>query len=135
MSSLATASRRTAPDTALSPARSALARLAAVIPCHDSVCLERVAGTLAHVDELVIVADGCPPRLHAELDRISQRAWAARVVWIEHNSGKGDAVAAGIGAVLRSEKRPDAIIVLDADGQPPPELIPQFAAAALDASS
>ena len=65
-----------------------------MIPCHDSVCLERVvAGALAHVDELVIVADGCPPRLHAELDRISRGAWAARVVWIEHNSGKGDAVA------------------------------------------
>ena len=134
MVGLASASWRPLPETAAAPARPALARLAAVIPCHDSACLERVAaGTLAHVDELVIVADGCPPHLHAELDRISQRAWAARVVWIEHNSGKGDAVAAGIDAVLRSDKRPDSIIVLDADGQHPPELIPQFAAAARDA--
>jgi len=134
MSGLATASRGTASATAASPARATLTRLAAVIPCHDSVCLERVvAGALAHVDELVIVADGCPPRLHAELDRISRGAWAARVVWIEHNSGKGDAVAAGIDAMLRSDQRPDAIIVLDADGQHPPELIPQFAAAAREA--
>ena len=44
------------------------------------------------------------------------------------NQGKGSAVAAGIGAAL--EHDPDAVIVLDSDGQHPARLIPEFVDAA-----
>ena len=54
-------------------------------------------------------------------------------MWLEHNAGKGTAVAAGIEALLASGARPDAVVVVDADGQHPPERIPQLAAAAADA--
>ncbi len=113
--------------------RSPPARLAAVIPCHESACLERVVTlTLAHVDRAVVVADGCSPSLDDELQRIS-RLPRARVVCLERNAGKGTAVAAGIEAALASDARPDAVVVVDADGQHPPERIPQLAAAAADA--
>ena len=44
------------------------------------------------------------------------------------NHGKGTAVAAGVEAALANAA--DAVMVLDADGQHPPELIPHFLAAA-----
>jgi glycosyltransferase involved in cell wall biosynthesis len=44
------------------------------------------------------------------------------------NQGKGTAVAAGVRAALADAA--DAVMVLDADGQHPPELIPRFLAAA-----
>ncbi len=47
-----------------------------------------------------------------------------RVVRLGGNHGKGTAVAAGVEAAL--ERDPDAVIVLDSDGQHPPELIPAF---------
>ena len=43
------------------------------------------------------------------------------------NHGKGTAVAAGIGARARA-RPPDAVVVLDSDGQHPPERIPAFVA-------
>ena len=55
------------------------------------------------------------------------------MVWLERNAGKGTAVAAGIEALLASGTRPEAVVVVDADGQHPPERIPQLAAAAATA--
>jgi membrane-associated phospholipid phosphatase len=51
-----------------------------------------------------------------------------RVLRLGGNHGKGTAVAAGVAAALESD--PDAVIVLDSDGQHPAELIPEFVAAA-----
>jgi membrane-associated phospholipid phosphatase len=53
-----------------------------------------------------------------------------RVVTLDHNGGKGTAVAAGMRALLDGDRRPDAIVVLDSDGQHDPERIPAFAEAA-----
>ncbi len=121
--------RAAAPDRRRSPP----ARLAAVIPCHESACLERVVVlTLAQVDRAVVVADGCSPLLGDELQRIA-RLPRAQVVRLERNAGKGTAVAAGIDAALNSDHRPDAVVVVDADGQHPPERIRELAAAAAGA--
>ena len=122
--------RRTAAPAARRPAP---ARLAAVIPCHGSACLEDVVAlTLAEVDRAVVVADGCRPLLDDELERIS-RLPRAQVVSLAHNAGKGTAVATGIEALLAAGERPEAVVVVDADGQHPPERIPRLAAAAADA--
>jgi glycosyltransferase involved in cell wall biosynthesis len=43
--------------------------------------------------------------------------------------GKGAAVRAGIAAALERALAPDAILVIDADGQHPPSAIPAFLAA------
>ena len=103
-------------------------RLAAVIPVFRS---ERVGGrdgrTLAHVDHLVLVDDGAPPDVAALIDARRARPARARRA-PRRNHGKGTAVAAGIDAALGA--RPDAVVVLDSDGQHPPELIPAFVAAA-----
>ncbi len=120
---------------AAAPARrgSPPAHLGAVIPCHESACLERVVSlTLAQVDRAVVVADGCSPLLDDELARVS-RLPRTQVVCLERNAGKGTAVAAGVEALLASGARADAVVVVDADGQHPPERIPQLAAAAADA--
>jgi membrane-associated phospholipid phosphatase len=118
-------SRHTAAPAVRAPAR----RVAAVVPCHVHDRFAAVAvEALRHVDEVVLVDDGSPAPLDdASLDdRIT-------VVRLDVNSGKGDAVAAGAETLLRRADPPDAIVVLDADGQHPPERIPAFVAAACEA--
>jgi membrane-associated phospholipid phosphatase len=84
------------------------------------------AETLRHVDDLVLVDDGAPPAIAALLEQ-SARDPRVQVLRLGGNHGKGSAVAAGIAAVM--ERAPDAVVVLDSDGQHPAELIPEFAAA------
>jgi membrane-associated phospholipid phosphatase len=106
-------------------------RLAAVVPVYRSDRVADVAReTLDHVDQLVLVDDGAPPAIAAILDELADDP-RVRVVSLGGNHGKGTAVAAGTKVALQSD--PDAVIVLDSDGQHPPELIPAFAAAAEDA--
>ena len=71
-----------------------------------------------------------PRTIAAQLDDAA-RDPRVRVVRLGGNHGKGAAVAAGIDAAL--ERAPDAVVVLDSDGQHPPELIPAFARAAANA--
>jgi predicted MFS family arabinose efflux permease/membrane-associated phospholipid phosphatase len=109
-------------------ARPPIRRLAAVIPVYRSDSVAAVtAETLRHVDDLVLVDDGAPPAIAALLER-SARDPRVQVLRLGGNRGKGSAVAAGIAAAL--ERTPDAVVVLDSDGQHPAELIPDFAAAA-----
>jgi membrane-associated phospholipid phosphatase/predicted MFS family arabinose efflux permease len=112
-------------------ARPPIRRLAAVMPVFRSERAGAVAeATLAHVDQLVLVDDGAPRNIAAMLDDLA-RDPRVRVVRPGGNRGKGAAVAAGIEAAL--EHAPDAVVVLDSDGQHPPELIPAFARAAATA--
>jgi membrane-associated phospholipid phosphatase/predicted MFS family arabinose efflux permease len=102
--------------------------LAAVIPVFRSDRVTEVtAETLRHVDHVVLVDDGAPPRIAAALERLAADP-RVQVVTLGGNHGKGTAVAAGAAVAL--ERDPDAVIVLDSDGQHPAELIPAFAAAA-----
>lgn len=125
---LARAERRRETLVAAVPAHPPVRRLAAVIPVYRS---ERVAAvtaeTLPHVDHVVLVDDGAPPEIAALLDGAA-RDPRVSVLRQGANRGKGSAVAAGVAAAL--ELAPDAVIVLDSDGQHPPGLIPEFAAAA-----
>lgn len=105
------------------------ARIGAVIPCHaDPQIGAVVERTLPHVDEILLVDDSGPPEIRAILD-----ALAGRRTGVLHRTGppcKGDAVADGTRALLAAEPPPQLVMVLDADGQHPPEQIPAFVGAA-----
>jgi membrane-associated phospholipid phosphatase/predicted MFS family arabinose efflux permease len=106
------------------------ASVAAVVPVFASDrAAEVAAATLKHVDRLVLVDDGAPPEIARSLaplvgdDRV-------RVVSLGGNSGKGTAVATGVRHLLDDGRTPEAIVVLDSDGQHDPERIPAFLEAA-----
>lgn len=104
-------------------------RVAALIPCHDRPpAAELLAGVVRHVDELLIVDDGGPAEHAAELVRRADAAGAA-LLRLPENAGKGHALAAGLRYLLAREPRAASIVVLDADGQHPPEAIPELLAA------
>jgi membrane-associated phospholipid phosphatase/MFS family permease len=109
------------------------ASVAAVIPVFASERAVEVArATLKHVDELVLVDDGAPPAIAASLDALSGDDRVS-VLRLAENGGKGTAVAAGAELLLAESRPPDAIVVLDSDGQHDPERIPAFIEAAREA--
>ena len=125
---LARAERRRAGAGAVAVVRPPINRLAAVIPVYRSDRVADVtAETLRHVDDVVLVDDGSPAAIAALLEHAA-RDPRVHIVSLGANHGKGTAVAAGIEAALRTD--PDAVIVLDSDGQHPAQLIPDFVAAA-----
>ena len=97
----------------------------ALMPCHreppSEELLQRLLAQLPHV---LIVDDGMPAAAALELDRLA-RALRVAVLRLPSRSGKGHAIAAGIAA---ARDRP-AVLVIDCDGQHPPEAIPDFIAA------
>ena len=112
------------------PAGPAPRRVSAVVPCHIPDTVESVVAALReHVEGVVVVADGVPPAGEPVLRRLAE-APDVELVRLPENAGKGDAVAAGAAALLARAEPPDALIVLDADGQHPPERVPAFIAAA-----
>ena len=56
-----------------------------------------------------------------------------RILRLPENGGKGSAVAAGAALLLGQPPAPEAIVVLDSDGQHDPERIPAFVEASRDA--
>ena len=56
-----------------------------------------------------------------------------RILRLGSNGGKGSAVAAGVALLLADPTPPEAIVVLDSDGQHDPERIPAFVEASRDA--
>jgi predicted MFS family arabinose efflux permease len=125
---LARAERRRAPAARVSAGMPPVRRLAAVIPVYRSDRTADVAaGALRHAESVIVVDDGAPPALAAELEAVARHD-RVRLLRMGSNRGKGTAVSAGVEAALADGA--DAVIVLDADGQHPPELIPTFLAAA-----
>jgi membrane-associated phospholipid phosphatase len=125
---LARAERRGAPVPRPPAGLPAVERLAAVIPVYRSDrAADVAAGALLHARAVVLVDDGAPAGVAAELELVA-RDDRVRLVRMGANRGKGTAVAAGVEVALAGGA--DAVIVLDADGQHPPELIPGFLAAA-----
>jgi membrane-associated phospholipid phosphatase/MFS family permease len=109
------------------------ASVAAVIPVFASDRAPEVArATLRHLDEVVLVDDGAPPEVARSLAPLAADE-RVRLLALGHNGGKGTAVAAGIELLLGSASRPDAIVVLDSDGQHDPERIPAMVEAAREA--
>ena len=124
------AERRRASAVALRPRPGSVA---AVVPVFASARAAEVArATLRHVDELVLVDDGAPPQVAESLAPVAADD-RVRLLTLAHNGGKGTAVAAGVELLLAGEQRPEAIVVLDSDGQHDPDRIPAFVEAARSA--
>jgi len=103
---------------------------AALIPCHrDPPTRALIAEIARHVTTVLLVDDGSPTASALELDRIADESGRG-VLRLPANAGKGHAVAAGLRQLLSTSPAPDAVLVLDADGQHPPSLIPEFLRAA-----
>jgi hypothetical protein len=101
----------------------------ALMPCHREPPAEQlVRRVLAELPELVIVDDGMPPAAGIALDALASRC-GAQALHLPRHLGKGHAIAAGLRAVCDRTPAPAAIMVLDSDGQHPPEAIPDFLAA------
>ena len=125
---LARAERRSGPTADAPVGLPPVKRLVAVIPVfHSDRVADVVAGALRHADHVMLVDDGAPQDLAAELETLARHE-RVRLIRMGSNRGKGTAVAAGVEAALANAA--DAVMVLDSDGQHPPELIPHFRAAA-----
>jgi glycosyltransferase involved in cell wall biosynthesis len=106
-------------------------RVVALVPCHRTPPAEGLLLRIAaQVDEVVVVDDGMAGLQAAELERTAARV-GAEVLHTGHG-GKGHAVVAGLRR-LDPADRGLAVVVLDADGQHPPEAIPRLLEAAADA--
>jgi dolichol-phosphate mannosyltransferase len=86
----------------------------------------------AHVGDVLLVDDGMPPESAADLARIAAEAGVG-LLRLPANFGKGHAIAAGRRHLLSRTPAPQALVVLDSDGQHPPEAIPALLAAAAEA--
>ena len=103
-------------------------RIAAVMPVFTSLRAAEVArATVRRVDELVLVDDGAPAETARTLQALATDD-RVRVVRLGSNHGKGTALAAGVHVLLDHAEPPDAILLLDSDGQHDPQLIPEFVA-------
>ena len=113
--------------------RAPIRSLAAVIPVYQSTRFADVAlATAGHVDRVILVDDGAPPSIAAQIDAaVAEHHF--ELVSLGGNQGKGTAVAAGIEAAIHRGIAPDAVLVIDSDCQHPPAQIPDFLAAAAEA--
>jgi glycosyltransferase involved in cell wall biosynthesis len=98
--------------------------LCAVIPAFqaEGTLGAVVAGTSHHLSRVVVVDDGS----RDATARVAREA-GAEVVVLERNRGKGFALRTGIERALAAG--PEAIVLLDADGQHHPDDLPAFLAA------
>ncbi|MBK9584654.1 MAG: glycosyltransferase family 2 protein [Alphaproteobacteria bacterium] len=100
-----------------------------IIPCYNEqevirLCHERVTSALAPLPydlEIIYINDGSRDNTYEILKEINASDKRARVLNLSRNFGKEAAMTAGIDAA-----RGDALIILDADLQDPPELIPEL---------
>ena len=71
--------------------------------------------------ELVLVDDGSPDETWQVITEEANRSQAIRALRLSRNFGKESALCAGL-----EHARGDAVILMDADGQHPPTLIPEM---------
>ncbi|MBS1870593.1 MAG: glycosyltransferase family 2 protein [Actinobacteria bacterium] len=101
--------------------------LSVVAPVYDEDALveafhARVCGALEGIPfELILVDDGSSDRTPELLTQIAARDPRVRVITLSRNFGHQTALTAGL-----DHARGDAVAMIDADLQDPPELIPQM---------
>jgi len=88
-------------------------------PLYDSITQALLKTAIKY--ELIFVDDGSPDNTLTVLRNLSSRHKNIRIIELSRNFGKEAATSAGIHAA-----QGDAIITLDADGQHPVELLPDF---------
>jgi dolichol-phosphate mannosyltransferase len=89
--------------------------------------LQKVASTIELKKEYVFINDGSNDRSQEMLDNFASRNEYVKVISLSRNFGHQTAVSAGIDLCTG-----DCAIIIDADLQDPPELIPQLIAKWLD---
>jgi len=104
-------------------------RVWAVMPSYDDIP-ERslIQGLLGQVGGVTIVDDGSNPRVAHELRRIATET-GVELVRHQERRGKGAALRTGVTAALGRTPPPDALVLIDADGQHPPAAVGDFLAA------
>jgi glycosyltransferase involved in cell wall biosynthesis len=114
----------TVPHGALVPTR-----VWAVMPSYEDVPQRSfVEELLSQVGGLTIVDDGSNPRVAGKLQQLAVDL-GQDLVRHRKRRGKGAALRTGIAAALDRTPKPDAVVVIDADGQHPPAALPAFVAA------
>ncbi len=86
----------------------------------------RVEQALDAVDldwELIVVDDGSTDETRQVLHELHANDGRVKALFLSRNFGQGPALTAGIEAA-----KGDAVAILDADGQDPPEILPQMVA-------
>ncbi len=106
---------------AAGPPRSDVVAVIPAFRCEGSIG-QVVTGVLRHTARVVVVDDGSED----ETSNVASRA-GAEVERFERNQGKGAALRRGIDIALEGD--PEAVLLLDADGQHAPEDIPALLAA------
>jgi glycosyltransferase involved in cell wall biosynthesis len=109
----------------------AIGSISVVVPAHNEEATIRqlVARTTASLraaalpHELIIVSDGSTDRTNEILAELAPRTPGLRVLLLSRNLGQSAALDAGI-----QQSVGDAVIVIDADLQQPPEEIPRLVA-------
>jgi hypothetical protein len=108
-------------------------RITAIVPCCDSPCIESVLRELRDaVGPVLVVADVVSPDEQRRIDALAATP-GVDVLRLERSRGKGHALAAGFEHLARAGQLRDAVLVLDADGQHPPQRVGDFARALADA--
>jgi MFS family permease len=108
------------------------APVVAVMPSYNDVPSRAlVKATLEHVQRLVLVDDGSDPETAKALDAVAAgNPGRIELVRLPRRGGKGSAVRAG---VERAREDAGPVVLIDADGQHPPNAIPALVAAGRDA--
>ncbi|MBL6829815.1 MAG: glycosyltransferase family 2 protein [Pirellulales bacterium] len=115
------------PDSHTRPQAGGL--LSIVIPCHNEAevirsthrRLQQVLSACEIDYEVIYVDDGSCDRTLSELERIATADPHVTVIELSRNFGQQAAMSVGL-----SEAHGDATVILDADLQDPPEVIPQM---------
>lgn len=113
------------------PPRRPVPRLSVVIPCHNEAAVvatthRRLVAVLEGAGlefEVVYVDDGSRDETLECLERIAAADPRARVIELSRNFGQQAAMSAGL-----AETTGDAVVLIDADLQDPPEVIPEMVA-------
>lgn len=107
------------------------ARVTALVPCHaEPPAAALLAGLAGMLGGVLVVDDGMPAAGRLRLGGMT--GGRVRSLHLLRNRGKGHALAAGL-AHLAGTARPDAVLVMDADGQHPLGAVADFLRAGIRA--